>query len=647
MKMSNGHGTVNDAFDNTEDDLSTTNSKPNSNGNAHNGTANGKSVPVADVEENSTYKDRPTWGNSIEFLLSCISMSVGLGNVWRFPFTAYENGGGAFLIPYIVVLFVIGKPMYYLEMTLGQFASRGSIKVWDLMPILRGVGVGQIIATASVLSYYCALIAITMHYLFSSFQSDLPWAKCKPEWPNCVDSLPGEGTIRPNGTKATSSSEYYFLNEVIKQKTDISDGIGTPDWQLTLYLLAAWVIIFLIIVRGVRSSGKASYFLALFPYVVLLILLVRAVTLEGAVDGIIFFYKPQWGELLNPKVWYSAVTQAFFSLNIGMGTIVMFSSYNKFKHNITRDAFIVTTLDTFTSLLAGTTIFAILGNLAFNLKVDSIREVVRSGAGLAFISYPDAIAKFTWAPQLFAVLFFIMLMVLGIGSAVALQSAINTVIWDQMPKTGYWKVAGCVSICGFLIGLVYLTPGGQWVLDLVDHFGGTFVIFALVIVEIIAICWIYNIENLSIDLQFMTKRIVTIYWRTNWTFLTPIFMSVIFVYYLVKLENPKYSGWEYPTLTLAGGWFIFFLAIAQVPIFAIIHLIKHSGKGFWTTLKNGFKPNRHWGPKNPKLNSEWLRFKDDIQEHRQKEAYSMGHSRLMELWLMYTGKYQRHFQANY
>lgn len=83
-------------------------------------------------------KERETWGKGIEFLLSCIAMSVGLGNVWRFPFTALDNGGGAFLIPYLVVLFLVGKPIYYLEMIIGQFSSRGSVKVFDLCPAMRG-----------------------------------------------------------------------------------------------------------------------------------------------------------------------------------------------------------------------------------------------------------------------------------------------------------------------------------------------------------------------------------------------------------------------------------------------------------------------------------------------------------------------------
>lgn len=129
---------------------------------------------------------------------------------------------------------------------------------------------------------------------------------------------------------------------------------------------------------------------------------------------------------------------------------------------------IVTSLDTITSLIAGITIFGILGNLAYNLNVTDIKEVVRSGAGLAFVSYPDAIAKFQVVPQVFAVLFFFMLSVLGVGSVVALQSSIVTIICDQFPKLKFWMVALITSICGFLLGLVYVTPVRKFSLISVD-----------------------------------------------------------------------------------------------------------------------------------------------------------------------------------
>lgn len=300
------------------------------------------------------------------------------------------------------------------------------------------------------------MIAMTILYLFASFRKELPWATCRQEWgSNCVDSKPNPS--QANITNGISSSQFFFLQEVLKRKDSIDDGIGLPDVRLTLYLILTWVIIVFIIWRGVQSSGKVSYFLALFPYAVLITLLIRATTLEGSGKGILFFIRPQFSQIFYPKVWKEAVVQCFFSLGTGIGPIITFSSYNGFRHNLYRDAMIVTTLDTFTSLLGGMTIFAILGNLAHNLNVD-IRDVVKSGSGLAFISYPDAISKFDFAPQLFAFLFFFMLLSLGLGSAVALVSGVVTVLKDEYPKVPYWKMASMVSAILFLVGLIYVTP---------------------------------------------------------------------------------------------------------------------------------------------------------------------------------------------
>ena len=217
-------------------------------------------------------------------------------------------------------------------------------------------------------------------------------------------------------------------------------------------------MVFIILVKGVKSSGKASYVLAIFPYIVLGILLTRALTLEGAINGIVFFLKPQWDQILNPKVWYAAVTQVFFSLSVCFGNIIMYSSYNKFNHNVYRDATIVTTLDTFTSLLAGCTIFGILGHLAHEIGTDDIASVVKGGTGLAFISYPDAIAKFKEFPQVFSVLFFLMLFMLGIGSNIAMMSCIMTVIRDRFKKVKNWQAAGVIAVLGVALGSIYVTP---------------------------------------------------------------------------------------------------------------------------------------------------------------------------------------------
>ncbi|XP_039962147.1 sodium-dependent nutrient amino acid transporter 1-like isoform X1 [Bactrocera tryoni] len=563
--------------------------------------------------------DRENWSGKLDFLMSCISVSVGLGNIWRFPFIAYENGGGVFLVPYIIVLFLIGKPMYYMEALLGQFASKSSVKMWSACPIFMGVGIGQAIATFAVLTYYSALIAVTIYYFIASFQSPLPWAYCREEWLNCVGSSLSNSENVSSSEKLQSSSELYFSNTVLRELDDISEGIGIPSWRLILTLLLSWIVTYLILIKGMRSLGKVAYFLAIFPYVILITLLIRAVTLEGSVDGIIYFLKPEWDKLLNMKVWKEAVVQCFFSLAVCFGPIVAFSSHNQFRYKVYRDAMIVTTLDTITSLVAGITIFGILGNLALNLNAPNISEVVRSGTGLAFISYPDAIAKFNFVPQLFAVLFFFMLFVLGIGTLAALQSALVTIICDQFKLKRFWLVSLITTIIEFGISILYVTPGGQWILNLVDYFAGTYIVFSLAVFEIIGITWFYGLRNFCDDVEFMTNRKVSIYWRLCWGIITPLLLAVIFIYSLAVMEPLTYAGWSYPSSAEIVGWILLLLGFLQFPLWGIWYLYIHKEATFRRTIKKSISPSQQWGPTDPEIYVEWLQHKESLKRLREEE----------------------------
>ncbi|KAK8739563.1 hypothetical protein OTU49_003401 [Cherax quadricarinatus] len=398
---------------------------------------------VGEVEE----EEREQWSHPIEFLLSCIAMSVGLGNVWRFPMTAYENGGGAFLIPYLIVLTFIGRPLYFMELALGQFSSYGSVKVWKVVPAVKGVGYGQMIATWSVVTYYCSIMGLTVFYFVMSFNKVLPWSVCDySSWAddNCVDA----SSNFTFNNKSRSSSEQYFYNYVLKMADNIDDGIGVPDWRLSLCLLFSWAVLFFTLAKGVQSSGKVAYFTALFPYVVLFTLLGRGVTLPGAEDGILYFIIPQWEKLLDPN--------------------------------------------------------------------------------------------------LFAVLFFLMLFTLGVGSAAGLTGNIITIICDQFPAIPKIYVTIVICISGFLLGLIYVTPGGQWILDLVDFFGGGFIIYVLIIVETVAINHIYSYSSFLRDLKFMMGVNLGIYWKFCWIFFIPVSLSAILVYSLVDFNLPTFASKAYP-----------------------------------------------------------------------------------------------------
>ncbi|XP_017106848.2 sodium-dependent nutrient amino acid transporter 1 isoform X2 [Drosophila bipectinata] len=353
--------------------------------------------PKQAVLEISSQSEKPPekWGNGLEFLFSCISLSVGLGNIWRFPYIAFQNGGGTFVIPYLIALLVIGRPVYYLEISLGQFVGSGVVKAFDMAPILKGVAAGQVLATAASITYYSSIMALTLRFLLASFGAELPWSRCWESWgSDCYDG----GSNRTSVGKM-SPAQLYFEREVLHEVPNIDNGLGMPNWQLVACLAVAWLIIGGVLIRGIKSSGKVAYFLGVFPYVVLIILLIRALTLPGAMDGIVYFFKPQWRELFNPLVWYAAVTQVFFSLAICFGTLITYASYNNFNRNVYNDIVIITTMDSCSSIIAGCITFGILGNLARETGVSDIGSVVKGGAGLAFISYPEAIAKFEFVPQ--------------------------------------------------------------------------------------------------------------------------------------------------------------------------------------------------------------------------------------------------------
>jgi len=401
-----------------------------------------------------------------------------------------------------------------------------------------------------------------------------------------------------------ASSEQYFKAGVLKENSDIADGIGFPDPALAACLAACWFFLFMTLYRGVSGSGKFAYFTAIFPYVVMFILLIRGLTLPGASAGLLFFFTPQWSRLLDPAVWYAAVTQSFFSLGVGFGALTTYSSYNKFHHNSYKDALIISFADTFTSILAGTVIFAILGHLSYELDVP-VKDVVKSGAGLAFVSYPEVISKFDIAPQFFSVLFFLMLITLGFGSATGLISNVITVICDAFPNVRRSYVTAMISIAGLLIGLVYVTPGGQPLLELVDYYGGSLLVLTLALIEIIAISWVYGASNVIQDLNMMLKTDLGYYWKICWTVIIPVSLSLILSYAIYDYKPVSYDSIVLPLSAQSIGWAMTALGVAMVPLFMVAKACQNRDG-----LGSVFSSSINWGPKVTEDWSDWIMSKE-------------------------------------
>lgn len=232
------------------------------------------------------------WDNKIQFLLSAIGFAVGLGNVWRFPWLCQKNGGGAFLIPYFVMLIFEGIPIFYLELSIGQRLRQGSINVWSIVsPYLGGVGIATTIICILVGGYYNVVISWVLFYFFHSFQSPLPWAEC-PRISTYKTDNNGTEEVIPKECSASSPTAYYYHRETLMHAGSIGES-AQINWKLAVALVVAWMLAYLCIIKSIQSSGKVVYFTATFPYVVLIAFFIRGLMLKGFEAGLVHLFTPK------------------------------------------------------------------------------------------------------------------------------------------------------------------------------------------------------------------------------------------------------------------------------------------------------------------------------------------------------------------
>jgi len=574
-----------------------------------------KSVSQAPLSTDSDEYERGHWGSKAEFILSCIGYSVGIGNVWRFPYLAYQNGGGAFLVPYFILLLLVGKPMYYMETALGQFARLSPLQVWRCAPIATGVGVGMIILSTIVAIYYNVIMAYSIIYVGASFRGiseELPWSYCGEWWgadEDCVtrSNLTEEQkeTIvlpRCNAYRTENCSSLQSSPEQFWEKYILGIGPGLQEfgdlngfkYDLPMALALSWVVVFLCLMKGVKSSGKVVYFTATFPYAVLIALLVRGVTLPGAKEGLYYLFVPEWSKLLDPTVWRKAAEQMFFSLGVSWGGLIMFGSYNKFHNKIHIDAAIVSSLDFITSIISSCVVFSVLGFLSGQTGID-IKHVAKGGQGLAFVAYPEALASLP-LPWLWSILFFLMLFFLGLDSEFALLETGLTALYDGIPALRRHKVKmtalGCISC--FLLGLPCVSSNGQYVLDLMDTYGAGFAVLWIAMWEVVALMWIYGFKNFSKDIELMIGSQPMCFTKFCWVVLCPLILLIIFVMALFFWEWPTYSGViPYPAWAHYIGMGLMGLSAVQVPLWAAIMSMVYCCKRKVTKVAS---PTKLWGP---------------------------------------------------
>lgn len=552
-------------------------------------------VPTAPNRGLTNDDDRETWGKKVDFLLSVIGFAVDLANVWRFPYLCYKNGGGAFLVPYCIMLVVGGIPLFYMELALGQFNRKGAITCWGrLCPLFKGIGYAVVLIAFYVDFYYNVIIAWALRFFFASFTDMLPWTTCNNPWntPLCrpfenpndnstsnssIGLPPLSGGEDPEGRFTSAASEYFNRAILELHKSSGLHDLGTVKWDMALCLLAVYIICYFSLWKGISTSGKVVWFTALFPYAVLLILLVRGVTLPGSAEGIKYYLNPNFEAITKAEVWVDAATQVFFSLGPGFGVLLAYASYNKYHNNVYKDAILTSVINSATSFIAGFVIFSVLGYMA-HAAGRPIQEVATEGPGLVFIVYPAAIA--TMPGSIFwALIFFMMLLTLGLDSSFGGSEAIITALSDEFPKIGRNReiFVACLFTLYFLVGLASCSQGGFYFFHLLDRYAAGYSMLFAVFFEAIAVSWIYGTQRFCDDIKDMIGFAPGIYWRVCWRFAAPIFLMFIIVYGLLGYEPLKYEGYVYPTWANILGWFIAGSSVIMIPIVAIYKIIVTPG----------------------------------------------------------------------
>jgi NSS family neurotransmitter:Na+ symporter len=463
---------------------------------------------------------RERWTSRSSFIIASVGAAIGLGNVWRFPYMCYENGGGAFLIPYFVALFTAGIPLMIVEYGLGRRMQAGAPTAFAA--VRKGtewIGWLALMVVMLIFLFYPVIMAWCVDYVVYSF--NLGW-----------------------GTDARMFFERDFL-----QLSGDPGVLGGIRWPIVIGLAVVWLAIYLSLFKGLKALSKIVFYTVITPWVILVIMVIRGLTLPGAIEGLKFYLTPNFAALLNPRVWLAAYGQIFFTLSLAMGTMVVYSSYLPKKSDITNNSFIVSLANCGTSFFAGFAVFSILGYLAQAMGV-SVPQVTQSGFGLAFITYPTAIRLLPFIPAFFGILFFLLLLTLGIDSAFSQIEPFVAGFTDKWHFSKKW-VLPIVCVCGFLIGIVFTTRGGYYWLDVVDYFASSYGLTLVGLLECIVIGYIYKAHKMRNYVNEVSDFKIGGWWDICIKIVTPVVLGVSLVMSIVALVQKGYGGYA-PWVTIVG-----------------------------------------------------------------------------------------------
>ncbi|KRX23267.1 Sodium-dependent acetylcholine transporter, partial [Trichinella nelsoni] len=441
--------------------------------------------PAADYEIEYPFEDtincteenkiRGNWSSKADSILSSLGFILNFRHLWTIPYYCSIYGGAVFFVPYVAMLLLIAAPFTLMEYSLGQFSSLGCMSVWKVCPLFKGIGISMFLILCLVSIYYNIVIAWAIHYLIASMRPHVAWARCDYPWntANCslgyssVDCINNSSNICVNYqnetllsaiSKANFSRQSGFVWPKILEMSGSVEDFGIMLWQLALYLLAAWLIIFFCLFNHVKSAGKVAYPLTSVPLLILLVLFVKCIIERGGYEGFTAFFQVDWSQLLFYKVWADAAIQAFFSLSCCWGVYITLSSYNRFHNDCFKDVWILLSGEFVCSLFISLVTFCICGFLAGETGT-KFNDLIVQGPHLVFVIFSEAVARLPIAP-VWAVMYFVTVIMIGISTQMFIVLSVVTAMCDEYARRLRRNQRHVLSLCSVLFfsaGLIFCT----------------------------------------------------------------------------------------------------------------------------------------------------------------------------------------------
>jgi len=476
--------------------------------------------------------------------MAAIGSAVGLGNVWRFPYVTYQNGGGAFLIPFFVALFTAGIPLMILEFSVGHWARSAPPKAFKMIGKKHEwVGWFSVLMPFAVAVYYVVIMSWCFSYMV--FSLNLRW-----------------------GTQAN-----IFFNTFLGN-TGTPAELGGLSIPILLGLVAIWFIVFLIIYKGVKRIGRIVLLTVPIPTILLIILTIRGLTLPGAMDGISYYLTPNFSALLNVNVWLAAYAQVFFSLGVAQGIMITYASFLKKKSDITNNAIIVALADAGTSFLAGFAVFSVVGYLAASqgIGIPALGAQI-AGPHLTFVTYPTAISLLPFAAAFFGFIFFVALLTFGIDSAFSMIEPAAESVHAKW-KISKTKATAIMCLAGFLLSTLFCFGNGLYLVEIVNGIVADFGLVIIGLAECLILGWMFKIRRLRDHANKTSEIKIGRWWDILIKYVIP---AVLFIILAMAIVNNVINN-QFPGIP---SWLIVIAGVVPLVLMLVLSrvLAKMKGKG--------------------------------------------------------------------